>query len=128
MSGNLTEIINTMTQVVLFAVPSALILLLFFWNMSQLIFQSNNPEKLKDAHSRIIWSLIGLFVVFSLAGILVVLQNTFFGESNQSGGAVEPTGPTAPEPFGDSSKPKPSTQPSPDKTPLPVGGSDPFSP
>lgn len=87
MHANLTEIINTMTQVVIFATPIALVLLLFFWNMSQLIFQSGNAEKIKDARARILWSIIGLFVLFSLAGILVILQNTLFGTSNQNNGA-----------------------------------------
>ncbi len=97
MAGNLTDIINTMTNVVLLGAPVALVLLLFFWNMSQLVFQSSNPEKLKDARERIIWSIIGMFVLFSLAGILVVLQNTLFGESNQNNGTIH--SPTGQSPF-----------------------------
>lgn len=99
MSGDLTQIINTMTQVVLFAVPVAMVLLLFFWNMSQLIFQSGNAEKIKDARARIFWSIVGMFVLFSLAGLLVLLQNTFFGTSNQNQGAVH-TNTTVQNPFG----------------------------
>jgi|CXWL01.1.fsa_nt_gi TRAP-type mannitol/chloroaromatic compound transport system permease small subunit len=88
MNGDLTQIINTMTQVVLFAVPVALVLLMFFWNMSQLIFQSGNAEKMKEARARIFWSIVGMFVLFSLAGILVVLQRTFFEDTNQNVGTI----------------------------------------
>ncbi len=87
-SQDLTQIINTMTEVVLFGVPIALVLLLFFWNMSQLIFQSGNAEKMKEARARIFWSIIGMFVLFSLAGILVLLQRTFFGDTNQNAGTI----------------------------------------
>lgn len=84
-NGDLTQIINTITQVILFGVPTALVLLLFFWNMSQLVFQSSNAEKMKDARARIFWSLIGMFVLFSLVGILALLQNTLFHTTNQRG-------------------------------------------
>lgn len=98
------DLINIATQVLMFATPVAIILLFFFWNMSQLVMQSNNPEKIKDAHTRIIWSIIGLFVVFSLTGILVVLQRTFFGETNQSG-IVAPS--SGPRPNAETFQPKP---------------------
>ncbi len=77
----LTDIINNATSVVVFATPVALVLFLFFWNLAMLTFDSGNPEKLKQGRARIFWSIIAMFVVFSLAGIVAVLQVTFFGES-----------------------------------------------
>lgn len=69
-----------------FATPIALVLFVFFWNLAMLTFDSANPEKLKQARARVFWSVIAMFVVFSLAGILAVLQTTFFGsaDTNQS--------------------------------------------
>lgn len=117
------DLINIATQVVMFATPIALILLFFFWNMSQLVIQGNNPEKIKDAHTRIIWSIIGLFVVFSLTGILVVLQKTFFGETNQTGieaprsGGNSNTDIFAPRPQGTGKPPLQEVNPSPSEGP-----------
>ncbi len=76
--GSIAEIINIATQVVLLAVPTAALLLMFFWNLSQLLFTANDAEKRKQAKMRMIWSIIALFAVFSLGGLVAVLQTTFF--------------------------------------------------
>ena len=84
MDLTLTDLINNATSVVVFATPIALVLFVFFWNLAMLMFDSANPEKLKQARARILWSVVGMFVVFSLAGLLAVLQMTFFGETEQA--------------------------------------------
>ena len=88
----LKTLIESMAETVLFATPVALVLLLFFWNMSQLIFHASNPEKLKQAQARIFWSVIALFVLFSLGGILAVFQNTLFGSSGVNQQFSAPSG------------------------------------
>lgn len=83
MDLTLTDIINNATSLIVFATPVAIVLFVFFWNLAMLTFQSANPEKLKQARARIFWSIVAMFVVFSLAGILSLLQLTFFGSSTQ---------------------------------------------
>lgn len=79
MDQTLTQLINNMTSVVVVGTPIALVLFVFFWNLAMLTFDSANPEKMKQARARVFWSVVGMFVVFSLAGILTILQLTFFG-------------------------------------------------
>lgn len=81
MDLTLTQIINNMTSVVVVGTPIALVLFVFFWNLAMLTFDSANPEKMKQARARVFWSVVGMFVVFSLAGILTILQMTFFGSA-----------------------------------------------
>ena len=75
----LGDIINTGTEVSLLFVPSAMLLLIFVWSMGQVIAASGgDAEKKKAARNRIVWGLIAMFTVFSLAGLVAVLQNTLF--------------------------------------------------
>lgn len=84
----LTSIINTMTEVVTLAVPTLLVLLVFYWNISQIIFSGDNPEKRKQAIPRLIWSIVALLVIFSLGGIINIISATLLG--NGSGSNVLP--------------------------------------
>lgn len=78
---NLTELmylfIDLLDQAVV--VVAGLALLFFFWGLAQLILNSDNEEKKKTGKSIMVWGIIILFVMFSIAGILRVLDNTFFG-------------------------------------------------
>jgi heme A synthase len=78
--ANLGELINILTQVVVFGTPFAILLLFFFWNMYQLIMTVDDAEKKKQARDRIVFGVLVLFVVFSIAGLVAILQATFFGE------------------------------------------------
>lgn len=77
----LTSIINTMTEVVTLAVPMLLVLLVFYWNISQIIFTANNPEKRKQALPRLLWSIVALVIIFSLGGLINIISNTLLGSS-----------------------------------------------
>lgn len=84
----LTSIINTMTEVVTLAVPTLLVLLVFYWNISQIIFSADNPEKRKQAIPRLLWSIVALLVIFSLGGIINIISATLLG--NGSGSNILP--------------------------------------
>lgn len=75
----LTGIINIMTEVVSLAVPSLFILLIFYWNISNIIFYSDNAEKRKQALPRLVWSVIALVVFFSLGGLINIISNSLIG-------------------------------------------------
>ncbi len=79
---NLTDFITSATDVVLWATPFAVLILLFFWSMFQLIMTTGDAEKKKQAKQRIIWGIIAIFVIFTIGGIVAAINQTFFaGES-----------------------------------------------
>lgn len=70
-ANSLTDLIgNTITGLLL-----ALAVAVFFWSIIRfLIARSSGGEALKDAQNRLGWSVIGLFVMFSIWGIVTFLQ------------------------------------------------------
>jgi hypothetical protein len=66
----------------------ALALLVFFWGLVKFIMSAGSEEGRKEGKSIMIWGIIALFVMLSVAGILRVLDNTFFGGSG--GGGIKP--------------------------------------
>ena len=63
----------------LVGVLAALAIVIFFWGLVRFIYRSDDTGALKEGRSSIIWSLIALFVLFSIWGILQILSITFFG-------------------------------------------------
>ena len=76
----LTDIINTMTGLVALFIPVAFIIFAFAWNLFMLIASTGDAKKMQQAKARLIWSIVAMFVFFSLIGIITVLRLTFFGD------------------------------------------------
>ncbi len=83
----LTSIINVMTDIVKMSVPVLLVFVLFYWNLSQIVFDSGSAEKRKNAITRMIWSIVALFFIFSLGGVISVIANSIFGPDYLSPGS-----------------------------------------
>lgn len=49
----------------------------FVWGMVQYFLNPNNAKKREDAREYMVWALIGMFVLFSIAGLVEILRNTF---------------------------------------------------
>lgn len=60
-------------------------LVAFFWGTAKFILAAGNEEKREEGKKIIIYGIISLFVMITLAGILSFLQATFFG-GGYSGG------------------------------------------
>lgn len=69
----LTDITNVIIPVLF-----ALALLAFFWGLANFILNAGNEEKRNKGKQTLIWGSIALFIIFSIWGILITLQNTFF--------------------------------------------------
>lgn len=70
-------------------------LVLYFWGMTKNILKfEEDPAKRK---SFFVWGLVVLFVMVSIWGIVLLIQNTLFGGSS---GAYGQTGFGAPDGFG----------------------------
>jgi multisubunit Na+/H+ antiporter MnhB subunit len=82
MPANLAELINIFTKIIILGTPTFLVLLFFVWNLSQVMFSLGDAEKMKQARSRVIWSVIALFVLLSLGGLVAIINETFFPDTS----------------------------------------------
>jgi hypothetical protein len=76
---NLKELIELFSELAYYVsyLLTALALLFFFWGLAGMILNAGDASKLSNARTRMIWGLVALLVIFSLAGIIALLQNTF---------------------------------------------------
>lgn len=59
--------------------------LVFFYGTTSNIFKTAHGE-VRDMKNYLIWGIFALFIMFSLWGILSLLQNTLFGSTGASAG------------------------------------------
>lgn len=90
--STLTSLIQCVTSFFQLAVPVlvALALLYFFWGIASFVLKADDQEELKKGRSRMLWGVVALFLILSIAGLIGVIQQTFFGATTTSGGAVAP--------------------------------------
>lgn len=75
--GNIIIILLDILSLVTFIV-GALALIWFFWGIIQYVLKADNEEKQREARSYMIYAVIGMFVMFSIWGLVALLRNTFF--------------------------------------------------
>ncbi len=51
----------------------------FFWGVVLFILNAGNEEKRTSGKQKMLWGIIALFVIFSVWGIIAILQSAFFG-------------------------------------------------
>lgn len=81
-ANNLTDLIgNTVTDLLLTVAVAA-----FFWSVIMFIWNRSrgDVDAMKDASNRLLWSVIGLFVMFSIWGIVNFLQSGFGFENKNT--------------------------------------------
>lgn len=71
----------------LVGVLSALALVVFFIGLVRYIKDSGDSHGHSEGRERIIWSLVALFILFSIWGILALMSIAFFGGTNFTGGS-----------------------------------------
>jgi len=76
---NLTVATQTIGKVVNAIIPivGALLLIYFFWGVAQYVSAGGDEEKRGQARNMMIYAVIGMFVAFSIFGLVGVLRNTF---------------------------------------------------
>ncbi len=98
--GNLTNIetfirsIGRITQIAL-PIVVGLALLAFFWGLARFVFQSGKEDAQKEAKNMMLWSIVALFVMVSVWG-LVNFIGTTLGVGAGTGNNGAPTIPTVP--------------------------------
>ncbi len=86
-SSAIQSIIGIINMLV--GVLAALALVVFFIGLVRYIKDSGDAKGHAEGRERIIWSLIALFILFSIWGILMLMTETFFGSSNVNGSPTE---------------------------------------
>lgn len=83
-SESLTDIIGCLTSLAQGVVPVliSLALLFFFWGLAQWILNVSDSDKHKEGKERMIWGLVALFFIVSIAGLVSILQATFFSSNS----------------------------------------------
>ncbi|HEY5382993.1 MAG TPA: hypothetical protein VIJ88_00315 [Candidatus Paceibacterota bacterium] len=64
----------------------ALAVVVFFWGLVRFISESGDAHGHTEGKERIIWSLIAIFVLVSVWGILALMSVAFFGGTATGGG------------------------------------------
>jgi len=72
----------------LVSVLAALALVVFFIGLVRYVRDSGDAKGHVEGRERIIWSLIALFILFSIWGILNVLGVAFFGSTTLNNGTT----------------------------------------
>lgn len=74
------ELVNRINDVIINPILGLLFvagLIYFFWGGLQFLLNAENPGKRDDGKRHMFWGLIGMFVMASVYGILLLGLNTF---------------------------------------------------
>ena len=79
MPSTLTEIINLITDLISLVIPIAvaLVLLAFVWTIVQGFGKSDSVDRRAEVRQALLWTLIAIFVVLTLGGIVALFGATF---------------------------------------------------
>lgn len=80
--GNFRDLVGEFLSVINVLVPFVigLTVVVFMWKIAQLwIFNSGNEESIQKGKQTALWGIIVLVLMFTIWGILALLQRTFFG-------------------------------------------------
>ena len=77
---NFSEFVDIIVGLIKLTVPlvAAISLVAFFWGLVKFIGAAGNEEAIKDGKKIMIWGLIALFVMFSIWGIVSLLNGSLF--------------------------------------------------
>lgn len=89
--GNVENIVESIGNLIKLATPIVvgLALLAFFWGLVKFIFSAGDEDARKDAKHLMIWSVIALFIMISIVGIINFIGNAL--DIDQGGELDVPT-------------------------------------
>lgn len=89
----LKSLLTSMKDIINLAFPvlSGIAVIFFFWGIGQFILKdAGNDKTREEGKKKILWSIIALFVMFSIMGIIKWIGNTVGIEVKSSAGSSEP--------------------------------------
>ena len=77
----LASLVNQFVELINTAIPVlfSLALVLFLWGGVRYIYKSGDVKGKSEERTAMVWGLVALFVLFSIWGIIRILQDSFFG-------------------------------------------------
>lgn len=72
LSNLITEVFSPIYQAVI-----GVTILYFLYGVMKYVFDLNNPEKQTFGRSHLLWGSVGLFIVFTVGGVLGMFENIF---------------------------------------------------
>ena len=76
-AGNdLLSVITTLLREVVLPIAAVLVVLWIIWAGFTYLLAQGNPQKIKEAHQRLLWSLIGAGILLGAVSISAVVQTT----------------------------------------------------
>ena len=76
LGGLILKLLDLLSLVTI--IVGALALIWFFWGIIQYVLKADNEDKQTQARGYMIYAVIGMFVMFSIWGIVNLVRNTFF--------------------------------------------------
>lgn len=77
--ASMQTLMNSVNRVILnplIVLLFALAVVYFLYGVGEYLFSPDNEEIRKSSKSRMIWGIIGMFIMFSVFGILKIITNT----------------------------------------------------
>lgn len=76
--------INLLDKIIIQIINPAIVILVtlalvvFIWGIVQMMYGANSEEKRTQGKKHLIWGLVGLFIMLTVKGLIMVIQN-FWG-------------------------------------------------
>ena len=88
--GNIETLMRSIARLIDLALPMvvALALLAFFWSLMRFIFAAHDEDKRKDAKSMMIYSIVALFVMVAIWGLVGFLGQAIGIQPGQNSGNI----------------------------------------
>jgi len=89
-AGTVQQLVTIVGGIIASIIPIviALALLFFFWGLAKFILHADDEAERAKGKNIMVWGIVALFVIVTVWGIIVVLQNTFIGPGGTTGCAV----------------------------------------
>ncbi len=77
--STLMEVLTALLNKVVMPVAAVAVVIWIIWAGFTYVVANGNPEKIKKAHERLLWALVGAGILLGAAGISAVVKSTIEG-------------------------------------------------
>ncbi|HWB34121.1 MAG TPA: hypothetical protein VG753_02290 [Candidatus Paceibacterota bacterium] len=93
-NSNFADVVNYVIGIINLTIPVlvALAVVMFMWGAVRFIMKSGESVGGAAERDAMVWGVIALFVLFSIWGILHIMQNTLLGAGSYSGSSAGSSG------------------------------------
>ena len=77
--NSLLSLLNVILTRIIMPIAAIFVVVWIIWAGFTYVTANGNPAKIKTAHQRLLWALVGAVILLGAAGISAVVQNTVNG-------------------------------------------------